>query len=83
MVNEEGSLEMVVNNNLSFSQKIPMNYYLVLIIALVSMTGYGQSISITGSVMGEDNEVLSNASVILLSAQDSTIVSFALANNEG
>ena len=60
-----------------------MRFLLLLILLSSSSLVRSQNITLSGSVIGEDNEILSNASIVLLNASDSTIVTFALANRAG
>ena len=39
---------------------------------------HGQSIDLSGQVLGQDNETLVSATVVVLSQADSTLVSFGL-----
>ena len=44
---------------------------------------HGQSIDLSGQVLGQDNETLVSATVVVLSQADSTLVSFGLTDGEG
>ena len=48
-----------------------------------SSKSFAQNISLSSTVMDEDSESLSAATVVLLAATDSTIISFCITNNEG
>ncbi len=45
--------------------------------------GFSQTSKLVGQVAGEDQEVLANATVMLLQVKDSVLVKFALTNKEG
>ena len=59
------------------------NYLLGLFLVVLYSSVAAQEIDLTGQVLGQDNETLVSATVVVLSQADSTLVSFALTNDKG
>jgi len=53
------------------------------ILVCLSISLFGQSLDLTGKVLGQDKEPLVSATVVVLSQADSTLVSFGLTDSEG
>ena len=54
-----------------------------ILLFLFSAAAFSQSLDLAGKVLGEENEALVSATVVILSQADSTLVSFGLTDGEG
>ena len=73
---------MKIDYNRTYHTRI--NIAVIILIMLSSSGAFGQTtFDLEGSVIGSEEETLPSATVVVLSSQDSTLVSFALTNNEG